>query len=140
MRGALTAAVAALLIAAIACSSSSPNTGTGTAGTGGGGATGGTGGGATQGSCQAIRLCAKDCGVDAACLATCKSRGTADAQTAWQALYDCTADTARGNCSMPAVVGLDCVCMAQCYDGLCLAETDACVAGATDLVCDMNCH
>ena len=137
MRGALTAAAAALLIAAVACSSNNSNTGKG--GSGGGGATGGTGGGATPGSCQAIRMCAKDC-ADAACLATCKSRGTTDAQAAWQALYDCTGDSARGNCPMPAAVGLDCVCMAQCYDGLCLAETDACVAGATDIVCDSNCH
>jgi hypothetical protein len=118
MRGALTAAVAALLIAAFACSSNTSSN-TGTAGSGGGGATGGTGGGATQGTCEAIRICAKDCGDDA-CLATCKSRGNADAQTAWQALYDCTMDSARGNCPMANIIG-DCVCTAQCYDGACLA-------------------
>ena len=137
MRGALTAAVAALLMAAFACSSNTSPNNDG-AGTGGSGATGGGGGGATQGSCQAIRICAKDCGDDA-CIATCKSRGSADAQTAWQALYDCTADTTRGNCTMANTIS-DCVCMAQCYDGACLAEVDACVAGATDIVCEGNCH
>jgi hypothetical protein len=135
MRG-LIATVAAMLIAGLACSSNDSKTGTG--GSGGSGATGGSGGATTNASCQDIRMCAKDC-ADDACLNTCKSRGTAAAQANFQALYDCTADSARGNCTMANVIS-DCVCMAQCYDGACLAEVDACTAGATDVVCEGNCH
>jgi hypothetical protein len=127
-----------MLIAAMACSSSKSSNDAGGGSGGGGGATGGSGG-ATNASCQDMRMCAKDCGDDA-CLASCKSRGTAAAAAAFQALYDCTADPARGNCPNGNIIS-DCLCMAQCYDGACLAEVDACLAGTTiDLVCDGNCH
>jgi len=83
-------------------------------------------------------MCANDCG-DEACLNACKARGTPAAQAALQALYDCTTDPARGNCPMANGIS-DCVCVAQCYDGACLAEVDACINGATDIICDVNCH
>ena len=53
-------------------------------------------GGATVFSCQDIRLCALDCADDAAVMTNCKSKGSADAQAAFQALYDCTKNT--GGC------------------------------------------
>ena len=127
MRGLTAALAAAFVVAALACS-----------GGGGGGATGGSGGSATNASCQDMRQCVLDCS-DSACINTCKSRGNAAVQAAFQALYDCTMDPARGNCPNAATID-DCVCLAQCYDGACLAETDACLNGATDIVCDTRCH
>ena len=135
MRGLTVALAAAFVVAALACSSGG---GSNDGGGGGGGATGGGGGSATNATCQGMRQCAMDC-ADDACVANCKSRGTTDAQAAFQALYDCTMDPARGNCPSPASIN-DCVCVAQCFDGACLAETDACVNGGTDVVCDMSCH
>ena len=137
MRGVTAALAAAFIVAALACSSSG---GSNDGGGGGGGATGGTGGSATDATCQGIRQCVMDCGAaDDACINTCKSRGNTAAQGAFQALYDCTADPARGNCTAAHAIS-DCVCIAQCYDGACLAETDACVNGGSDVVCDMSCH
>jgi hypothetical protein len=87
-----------------------------------------------------MRLCAMSCGAtDEACVNTCKSRGNATEQANFQALMDCTKDAARGGCPAPYLID-DCTCLAQCFDGACLAETDTCVAGATDLVCDLSCH
>ena len=129
MRGSTAAMAAALVVAALACSSNN---------NGGGGGGSGGGGGATNATCQAMRQCVMDCD-DTACIDTCKSRGNAAAQAAFQALYECTMDPARGNCPTAASIN-DCVCMAQCYDGACLAETDACVGGGTDIVCDLSCH
>jgi hypothetical protein len=139
MRGPTAALAAALVVAALACSGSGGTANDGGGGSGGGGgATAGSGGSATNATCQGMRQCAMDC-ADATCIDTCKSRGNASAQAAFQALYDCTMDPLRGNCSSPATIN-DCVCLAQCYDGACLAETDACVGGGTDIVCDFNCH
>jgi hypothetical protein len=136
MRGALPAATAALLLAVLGCSSTSPSTGPGG---GGSGATGGAGG-ATNATCQAIRICAFDCADETCVMDMCKPRGTAAAQTTFQALYDCTKDTARGACASPA--DANCVCLAQCLqDPPCVAEAEACLAGAApDIVCEDRCH
>ena len=139
MRGLTTSLAAAFVIAALACSSNgSSNDAGGGSGGGGGSATGGGGGSATNASCQDMRQCVMDC-ADAACVNNCKSRGNAAAQAAFQALLDCTVDTARGNCPSGTAIS-DCLCQAQCYDGACLAEVDACLNGASDLICDVNCH
>jgi len=133
MRG-LTAAAAAVLIAFMACSGSSSSKDGG----GGSGATGGTGG-ATAGTCQAIRICALDCADDACVMNNCKPMGTADAQTTFQALYDCLKDPARGNCTSPS--DINCLCLAECLqDPPCAAEVDACTMLATDVVCEGRCH
>ena len=126
------------MVAVMACSGGGNTSDAGGGSGGGGGATGGSGG-ATNATCQDMRMCVMDCGDDA-CVNNCKSRGDAAAQAAFQALYDCTIDSARGACPMARAID-DCVCMAQCFDGACLAETDACVNGAAvDLVCEMRCH
>jgi hypothetical protein len=140
MRGLTAALAAALVVVAFACSSNNASNdgGGGSGGGGGGGATGGGGGSATNASCQDMRQCVMDCG-DQACIDNCKSRGNAAAQAAFQALFDCTMDPNRGNCPSPGAIS-DCVCTAQCYDGACLAEVDACLGGATDLICDIACH
>ena len=127
MRRTLTAAVAALLIAACSSGGGSPKDG---------------GGGATASSCQDIRLCVLDCSDDN-CIATCKGRGTAAAQTAFQSLDDClrAAAPTGGGCSLPYDLP-GCLCPAECLqDPPCGMEVDACVAPATmDLFCDMRCH
>jgi hypothetical protein len=145
MRGALSAAAAALLFVAVsmlACSSGGgSNDGGGGAG-GGGGATGGGGGATTNTSCQDIRLCIGDC-ADDACIAMCKARGTAAAQTAFQALDDClrAAPPTGGGCTVPYDLP-NCLCPAECLqDPPCGPQVDACVAPAPmDLFCDMRCH
>jgi hypothetical protein len=103
---------------------------------GGGGATGGAGGGATNAACQAIRLCAIDC-ADAACIMnSCKPMGrTAAAETAFQALYDCTLDPARGNC--PSLNDVNCMCMAQyLQDPPCADALFDCVGNIIDTIAD----
>jgi hypothetical protein len=134
MPGALTAAAAAMLSVltfGLACSSTaSPNDS---------GATGGNGG-ATNATCQAIRICAVDCTDEACVTNNCKPRGTTEAQATFQALYDCTKDPTRGTCTSPSDV--NCLCLAQCLqDPPCVAETEACLAGAApDIVCEDRCH
>ena len=134
MRGALTAAAAAMLAVltlALGCSSTGSSNDSG--------ATGGTGG-ATNATCQAIRICAVDCTDEECVTSNCKPRGTTAAQAAFQALYDCTKDPARGTCASPSDV--NCLCLAQCLqDPPCMAETEACLAGAApDIVCEDRCH
>ena len=119
---------------ALACSG-------GSGGPDGGGGAGG--GGAPSGSCQAIRLCALDCG-DEACVTTCVNRGTPAAQAAFQSLYDCTraAPPSGGGCATPNDVDyVNCLCMAQCLqDPPCFDQTIACTANITDTICDDLCH
>jgi hypothetical protein len=143
MRGALAAVGAALMIAACSSSSgSSKDGGGGNSGAGGGGATGGGGGATTNATCQDIRLCVLDC-ADDACIAMCKARGTADAQTTFQALDDClrAAPPSGGGCTVPYDLP-NCLCPAECLqDPPCGPMVDACVApAATDVFCDMRCH
>ena len=106
--------------------------GGGANGTGGAGAGGGPG----NQTCQALRLCALDCG-DEGCVSTCKQRGTADAQAAFQGLFDCT--RTEGGCASPN--DLNCLCNAQCLqDPPCAVELDACVGATSDSICEVNCH
>jgi hypothetical protein len=141
MRGTLTAVAAVFLIAACSSGGGGGAKGGSGGGGGGGGATGG-GGGATANTCQDIRLCVLDC-ADDACIAMCKARGAADAQTAFQALDDCLRATAPagGGCALPYDLP-GCVCPAECLqDPPCGPQVDACVApAAMDLFCDMRCH
>ena len=107
-------------------------------GGGAGGGAGGTGGpgGATVFSCQDIRLCALDYADDASVMTNCKSKGSADAQTKFQALYDCTKNT--GGC-MP-VNDRNCLCMAQCLqDPPCENLVFDCIGNTADLVCGGPC-
>jgi hypothetical protein len=134
MRGALTAAAAAMLSVltlGLGCSSTGSSNDSG--------ATGGSGG-ATNATCQAIRICAVDCTDEACVTNNCKPRGTTEAQATFQALYDCTKDPTRGTCTSPSDV--NCLCLAQCLqDPPCVAETEACLAGAApDIVCEDRCH
>ena len=88
-------------------------------------------------SCQAIRLCALDCGDDACVTNTCKPRGTSEAQAAFQLLRDCT--KTAGGCTSPS--DLNCLCAAQCLqDPPCVNELDACVGDTSDSICEVNCH
>src|SRR5688572_24508318 len=83
------------------------------------------GGGATNATCQAIRICAVDCTDEACVMTNCKSRGTTEAQATFQALYDCTKDPGRGTCTSPSDV--NCLCLAQCLqDPPCVPEVEAC--------------
>ena len=141
MRALRYAAIAALVVA-VGCSSSGSNhdaaggsSGGSSAGTGGGGggATGGSGGGATNANCQALRMCALDNPDQASFDANCKAMGTPAAQAAFQALFECTTDPARGNCGEP--VDINCLCMAQyLQDPPCTDLLDACVGTITDLI------
>jgi hypothetical protein len=96
----------------------------------------GTGGPSTPWTCQQIRMCVFDCQSDA-CVQTCAAKGTADAQTTFEALRACTAQACA------PVTDVNCACAEQCLDGGgCFAEVAACVGGATgDLICDSElCH
>ncbi|MES1204526.1 MAG: hypothetical protein ABUS79_01190 [Pseudomonadota bacterium] len=91
---------------------------------------------AADATCQDIRACiAQVCGDgDQACVQRCISRGTTAAKAAFQGLATCTA----GQCPTAT---MQCTCEQQCYaEGLCLAETEACVGAVTDIVCDELCH
>ena len=141
MRAVRHAAGAALLIIAFGCSSGSSNndaaggsSGGSSAGAGGGGgATGGAGGGATNASCQALRICALDNPDEASFTSNCKSMGTTAAQAAFQSLFECTTDPARGNC--PSPVDINCLCMAQyLQDPPCADPLTACVGDILDMI------
>jgi hypothetical protein len=124
-------ALAAFGVGAVACSGGGSN--------GGGGGAGGRGGagGATVFSCQDIRICALDYADDAAVMTNCKSKGSADAQTAFQALYDCTKNT--GGCN--PVNDINCLCLAQCLqDPPCQDLVFACTGNIADQLCDGPCH
>jgi hypothetical protein len=129
-----------MLIAVLGCSSGNSNN-PGTGGSGGSGS-GGTGGmPPPAGSCQAIRLCALDCADDACVTSNCLPMGTATAQTAFQAVYDCTkaAQPTGGGCATPG--DINCLCMAQCLqDPPCGELALDCTANITDIVCDDLCH
>ncbi len=102
---------------------------------GAGGGVDGAGGGPGQ-TCQSIRLCALDCGDDACVMSTCKVRGDAAAQAAFQSLYDCT--KTAGGC-VPG--NINCLCLAQCLESPpCASELDMCVGATTDSICDVSCH
>jgi hypothetical protein len=86
-------------------------------------------------SCQAIRLCAFECG-DSACVQNCASHGSTAAQAAFEPLRACTvAACMQGD--------VTCACVEQCLaDGACLTEVDTCLAGTSgdDLICTDLCH
>ena len=102
-----------------------------------GGANQGDGAGGTgDETCQTVRLCATDCGDETCVTNRCKPRGTAAAQAAFQALYECTAST---GCTRPG--DLNCLCAAQCLqDPPCVSELDTCVGATSDPICEVNCH
>jgi hypothetical protein len=127
-----TAMAATLGAGAVSCSSSGGSNG-------GGGGAGGNGGagGATVFSCQDIRICALDYADDAAVMTNCTSKGSADAQSAFQALYDCTKNT--GGCD--PVNDINCLCLAQCLqDPPCQDLVFACTGNIADQLCDGPCH
>jgi hypothetical protein len=63
----------------------------------------------------------------------CKAMGTAEAQAAFQALFDCTTDPARGNCDSP--VDVNCLCMAQyLQDPPCADLLTACIGNIVDMI------
>lgn len=123
-------AVAAAGGGTVACSGGGSN--------GGGGGAGGKGGagGTTVFSCQDIRLCALDYADDTAVMTNCTSKGSADAQANFQALYDCTKNT--GGCDVPN--DRNCLCMAQCLqDPPCQDLVFACIGNIADALCDGPC-
>jgi hypothetical protein len=129
-----TLATLAALVFSCSGGGSSPDGGGGSGG-GGGGNTGGSGGG-TVFSCQDIRLCALDYADDTAVMTNCKSKGSADAQAAFQALYDCTKNT--GGCD--PVNDINCLCMAQCLqDPPCENLVFTCIGSAADALCGGPC-
>lgn len=103
----------------------------------GGGA--GTGGGPAAFTCQQIRLCVTGtpCASEG-CVQGCLAKGSPAAQTAFAALHACTAAL----CAIDDANYTTCACNEQCFDGSsCLAEVDACLAGAAaDDICDNICH
>jgi hypothetical protein len=140
MRALRYAAMAALMVA-VGCSSGGSNNdaaggssgGSSAGASGGGGATGGAGGGATNATCQALRMCALDNPDEVSFNSNCKSMGTTAAQAAFQALFECTTDPARGNCGSP--VDINCLCMAQyLQDPPCADLLSACVGDINDLI------
>jgi hypothetical protein len=93
-------------------------------------------GGASALSCQEIRVRVRSCSseVDQPCVNDIVAMGTPAAQVAFRALAECTAP----HCSTGDFY---CTCEQRCFgEGNCLSETEACVAGAADEVCDVLCH
>src|SRR5581483_8683562 len=93
-------------------------------------------GGAAPWTCGEIRAHAigTDCGDDS-CVASFKAMGSADAQSAFQALYDCEKN--MGGCTAPNMIV--CVCSAECYAGSpCADLLNTCLAGALadPAICD----
>jgi hypothetical protein len=145
--------LAAALLASGACSSSKPaaqDAGSGTGGTGAGGAPMVTDGGADAAgatadagawTCQQVRLCAFSCTSDA-CVATCRQRGSAAAQAAFEAVTSCTQGAPAdggGGCPPVSDPGYrNCLCLAQCLeDPPCAATLDPCLGNLDDTVCDV---
>lgn len=127
-------AVMAALVLSCSGGGSSPDGGGGSGG--GGGGTGGGSGGGTAISCKDIRLCALDYADDTAVMTNCTSKGSPDAQTAFQALYDCTKN--MGGCD--PVNDINCLCMAQCLqDPPCENLVFTCIGTAADLLCNGPC-
>jgi hypothetical protein len=88
---------------------------------------------AAPGTCQSLRLCAFDC-ADDACVQTCRAKGTAAAQAAFDMLEACTAQAC-------AAGDVNCACGEQCLaDGSCLSAVDACLGNVADAICDNLCH
>ena len=93
--------------------------------------------GPTVFSCQDIRICALDYADDAMVMTNCVSKGSADAQAAFQMLNDCTKN--MGGC-VPAN-DINCLCLAQCLqDPPCVDLVYACTGNITDTICDNTCH
>jgi len=87
-------------------------------------------------TCQDIRLCAWLCtsALDEPCVSRCISGSTAAAESAYRTLAACTASQCPNG-------DFYCGCEQQCqFDGKCQVETQICVAGPSDLMCDVNCH
>jgi hypothetical protein len=78
-------------------------------------------------TCQGIWICVAMCSDnDQACAQMCVARGSAQAQTMYQALATCT----DGLC---AAGDFNCACEQRCFpDGMCLTQVDVCLAGASD--------
>jgi hypothetical protein len=98
----------------------------------------GAGVGAATDTCQGIRNCLVEAGcktdIEQPCVQNCIARGSPAAQATYQALAACTALYCPTGDSY-------CGCEQHCFvDGNCLAETEACVAGGADFVCDTACH
>ena len=152
-------ALAAALLASGACSSSKSGATDGAAGTGGTGAGGApmvTDGGsdapgatadanpsadAGAWTCQQVRLCAFSC-TSEACVDTCRRRGSAAAQAAFQGVTSCTQGSAAdggGGCPPVSDPGYrNCLCLAQCLeDPPCAATLDPCLGNLDDSVCDV---
>jgi hypothetical protein len=159
LRAGVFVALAAALLASGACSSSKPAStdgGAGTGGTGAGGARAATDGGsdaagatadanpsadAGAGTCQQIRLCAFNC-TSEACVDTCRQRGSAAAQAAFDGVTSCTQGSAAdggGGCPPVSDPGYrNCLCLAQCLeDPPCAATLDPCLGNLDDSVCDV---
>ena len=95
-----------------------------------------SGGSKTSDTCQSARLCALDC-TDTNCVTVCRSRASAAAQSAFDALVTCTLQ--MGQCA--SLSDINCLCAAQCLmDPPCVDEVATCVGGGTDAVCDVTCH
>lgn len=86
-------------------------------------------------TCQGIRACLWGCNTGMQeCVQTCINKGSPQAQALFQTLATCMAPYCPAG-------DFTCGCVHQCFDGNCLAETEACAAGTTpDLVCDELCH
>jgi hypothetical protein len=128
MRGLLALSMVWLL----ACSSGSGSNGDG----------GPDAGGSTVKSCVDIRRCTVEalC-ADEACVNTCKERGSAAAQAAFDALEQCTNTTA--GCARNSPDYMECFCKAQCREDYTCADPgflDACLDGTSvDQVCETFC-
>ena len=97
---------------------------------------GGAAGAPAGSTCQEIRLCVLQAPcADDACVQECASRGTPDAQAAFEALRACTMK------ACPMISDVNCGCTEQCQaNGTCLHEADVCLGTATvDDVCDNFC-
>jgi hypothetical protein len=92
--------------------------------------------GANANTCQGIRGCVFLCksDIEQPCAQNCIAQGSPLAQATYQALAACTARYCPTG-------DFYCGCEQHCFvDGNCLVETEACVAGSADLVCEMLCH
>lgn len=91
---------------------------------------------ATANTCQGIRGCVSACAndIEQPCVQNCIAQGSPAAQATYQALAACTARYCPTG-------DFYCGCEQHCFlDGNCQTETEACVAGMADSVCDFSCH